>query len=100
MAIKVGGWYVQGPNEVAVPDKIKKGLEQALHGSIGAKCEPLLWAATQVVAGTNHAVVAKMTAISPDAEPQLAMVYLFEALPVDGGEFKLVSFKDIALNAN
>jgi hypothetical protein len=93
------GWYVQGPNEVAVPDGIRKGFEHALRGLIGAKYEPLLWAATQVVAGTNHAVVAKVTGVYPDAEAQLAIVYLFESLPVNGGEFKLVSVKVLGLNA-
>jgi hypothetical protein len=59
---------------------------------------PLFYAGSQLVAGLNHAVIAKARASYPDAEAKLATVYLHEHLPTSGGAFSVMSARPFALS--
>jgi hypothetical protein len=91
----LGAWIVA--EEPGLPENIVEGFNFALKDLIGAKYKPLLHAAHQLVHGTIHAVVAWGKGVYPDAEPYLVTVYLHEDLPTEGGTFKLMSIRPIAL---
>lgn len=56
---KVGGWsYAES---VEITDDIKKVMEKATETLTGATYEPVAYIGSQVVAGTNHAILCKST---------------------------------------
>jgi hypothetical protein len=95
MANTVGGWIIREPIPGAVPEKIAEGFEQAVKGIVGAGYTPLFYVGSQLVHGTNHAVVSKATPVYPDAISALVTVYLHETLD---GAFSLVSVRPIELS--
>lgn len=91
----VGEWVLASFTPCELPEKIATGFEQAMQGITGARYTPLLYAASQIVAGTNHMIICETTPVVQSPESRLVEVYLYEALPADGGGFRLISVKAI-----
>ncbi len=73
-----GGWaYAESPE---ITDEIKDKLNKALEGLVGAEYEPIANLGTQVVAGLNRCILAKVSAVVPEPVPHCALVYIYEAL--------------------
>ena len=73
-----GGWY--GPDETTVlplPEDARKAFDKAMEDLDGSSVEPMALLGTQVVAGTNYAVLCRVTPVTPDAVStvQVAVVY-------------------------
>ena len=83
----VGGWTRAESPEV--PDHVKALLEKAAADMVGAEYEPVAYIGSQVVAGTNHALLCRITPVVPDAVSHYGIVTLYEDL--DGN----VSITDI-----
>lgn len=74
----VGSWYPAENPEVT--KEIKEVLEKASEALTGADYKPVALLGTQVVAGTNYALLCEMTATVPDAQSEYAVVYIYEDL--------------------
>ena len=74
-----GGWA--DAQSIAVTDEVKALFEKVNKEQMtGAQLEPIAVLETQVVAGTNYLVLAKMTATVPDAVTTYALVTLYADL--------------------
>ncbi len=87
-----GGWAVT--TDAAVTEEARTALEKALEEFVGSDIEPVALLGTQVVAGTNYAILCRVSPVVPDPVPAYAVVYVYEALD---GACELLSFQDIAL---
>lgn len=63
-----------------IEDNAQEALNKALEGYTGMNYEAVALLGTQVVAGTNYAILCKGTAVSPDAVPSLYIVTVYSAL--------------------
>ncbi len=73
-----GGW--NRADSPVVTDEVKALLEKALEGMSGANYTPVAYIGSQVVAGTNHAILCRVAPVYPDAEETYVIVYLYENL--------------------
>lgn len=83
-----GGWMPA--DSPALSEEISEIFSKAMEGLTGVDYTPLALLGTQVVAGTNYAIICEATVVYPDAEPYYAIVYVSENL--DG----IASLLDIA----
>ena len=76
------GGYEVNSSSMALDDNedAKAAFEKATENLDGSEYEPIALLGTQVVAGTNYAVLCRITAVTPDAEPELGIVYIYEDL--------------------
>ena len=85
-----GGWSV--PEEQAalpLPEDAKTALDKALSAFTGSNIEPLALLGTQVVAGTNYAMLCRVTPVTPDAAASVQVVTVYADLQ---GNAEFVSF--------
>ena len=77
---KVGGWSYAESTEIT--DDMKKVMEKATETLTGATYEPVAYIGSQVVAGTNHAILCKCLPSVPasDVKAQYVLVYVYEDL--------------------
>ena len=88
-----GGWsYAEDP---AVEGKVSEVVGKATGKLLGAEYESVAYIGSQVVAGMNHAVLCRVTAVSPDAESGYALVYIYEDLN-GGANVTCITDLDIA----
>lgn len=88
-----GGWsYADDPS---VDEKTASVVDKATEKLLGAEYEPVAYIGSQVVAGMNHAVLCRITAISPDAEDGYALLYIYEDL---NGGFEILEINEITLS--
>lgn len=74
----VGGWT--SPESVAITDDVKAVLEKAASEMVGATYEPVAYLGSQVVAGTNHRILCKLTPAAEKAGSTYAIVTVYENL--------------------
>ena len=89
-----GGW--QPAADASVTDDVQALLEKGLDGMVGANYVPVAYLGSQVVAGTNHAILCQVTAVVPDAEPYFVIVYLYEDLE---GNVTIMNVADFDIGA-
>lgn len=78
-----GGWGAGNASGAALPDDVQKAFDTATAGLTGVGYEPIAVLGTQVVAGTNYAILCKATQIT--AEPTSALAVLTIYADLDGG---------------
>lgn len=90
-----GGWsYAEDP---AVEGKVSEVVDKATAKLLGAEYEPVAYIGSQVVAGINHAVLCRITAVTPDAEAKYSLVYIYEDLE---GNCEVTGTADIELSVS
>lgn len=90
-----GGWsYAEDP---AVEGKVSEVVDKATAKLLGAEYEPVAYIGSQVVAGINHAVLCRITAVTPDAEAKYSLVYIYEDLE---GNCEVTGTSDIELSVS
>ncbi len=80
------------PESVAVTDEAKAALTKAAEKLLGAEYEPIALVGTQVVSGTNYRILCKVTAVTPSAEGEFAMVEVSEDLEGNAQVGEIYSF--------
>lgn len=73
-----GGWTPAG--DPAITEEIRALFDQAMEGLVGVNYVPVAYLGSQVVAGTNYAVLCQATVVYPNAQPKWTVVYLYEDL--------------------
>lgn len=90
-----GGWsYAEDP---AVEGKVSEVVGKATAKLLGAEYEPVANIGSQVVAGINHAVLCRITAVTPDAEAKYSLLYTYEDLE---GNCEVTGISDIELSVS
>lgn len=91
--VLAGGWYA--PNEVTslpLPNEAKSALDKALSGFVGSNIKPMALLGTQVVAGTNYAILCRVTPVTPDAISSVQVVTVYADLQ---GNASFINFSPI-----
>ncbi len=73
-----GGW--KATDSPRMSDEAAAAFGKAMEGLVGVSYEPLACLATQLVSGTNYAILCRAQAVYPDAGQYFAMVYVYENL--------------------
>ena len=83
-----GGW--NAPDSPVLTNEAAAALGKATEKLVGAEYTPIALLGTQVVAGTNYSILCEITAASPEAEANYAVVIVYENL--EGGAEIIDSF--------
>jgi hypothetical protein len=78
----VGGWSMAETTEI--DEELKAVIDSATADMAGVSYEPVMVLETQVVAGTNYAVLCKTETSSADAEPYWTVLYIYRNLSDEG----------------
>ena len=88
-----GGWKITSGN-IAMsknPDA-KAAFKKAVKGLTGVKYEAIAVLGSQVVAGTNYAILCRSTVVVPDAKPEIKIMYIYRDLQ---GNAEITGFQTI-----
>lgn len=81
-----GGWTITKEAEnypiCNLPEKVASAFSHVTMDLVGAKYEPLMYIATQVVSGTNHMIICRQTL--SDAEHTIRIVKMVLYIPLNG----------------
>ena len=88
-----GGWSYS--EDSTVDEKIIAAVDRVTEKIPSADYEAVAYIGSQVVAGMNHAVLCKKTALSSDAEDGYALLYIYEDL---NGGFEILEINEITLS--
>jgi len=94
---EVGNWMLEEFTPCELPKEVADGFAQVMSTIVGVTYTPLLYAATQIVAGKNHMIICESTPVVLNPVRSLVAVYLHQALPVDGGKFQILSIEPIKI---
>ena len=61
-------------------DEIRQLVAAGLEEFVGVEYTPVAYLGSQVVAGTNYAILCQGRAVVPDAEPYWVILYLYQDL--------------------
>ncbi len=92
----MGGWALQEMPNCDLPENLQAFFDGGLGGLMGVSYQPVLYMATQVVAGLNHMILCVGTPVVPDATGFLAALTIYEDLE---GNLTITSIKEIDLTA-
>ncbi len=84
-----GGWTPAG--DPAITEEFRALFDQAMEGLLGVDYVPVAYLGSQVVAGTNHAILCQAKVVYPGAQPKWTVVYLYEDLT---GRAEILSIAD------
>ena len=90
-----GGWG--RPESITVTEKVKSLLDKATNELDGAEYTPIAYLGNQIVAGTNHCILCKITPVIPNPASRYALVYLYEDLE---GNVEITSVLDSGVSIN
>lgn len=86
----LGGWERADSPEIT--EEAQAALDKALEDFTGSDIEAQALLGTQVVAGTNYAILCKQTVVAPDAEPAEVVAVIYQDLD---GNAEFTDFLDI-----
>lgn len=90
---QMGGWNTCSAEENTVTENAVNALEKAQQKLLGAEYTAIAVLGTQLVAGTNYAILCAVTPVVPDAKvASYAVVYVYEALD---GECTVTDIQDV-----
>lgn len=76
-----GGWEVNtGSTAMSKNAAAKAAFKKATAELVGVSYQPIAALGTQVVAGTNYAILCRATPAYPDAKPEVVIMYIYESL--------------------
>lgn len=87
-----GGWKIADMEACKLPQKVATGFSEAFANLVGAAYTPVLYCGSQVVAGTNHAIICKQILATNPPMEHIVKVVLYENLD---GKFQIISIENI-----
>ena len=90
-----GGW--QKADSPVITEDLAAVFKKAMEGIEGAEYIPVAYAASQVVAGTNHMFIARSVPIVPDPVETYVIVTIYEDLE---GNAEILNIKDTEVQTN
>ena len=96
----VGGWTLNDDETVgALPADAQAAFEKAMEGFVGVGYTPVALLGTQVVAGTNYAILCKATTVTAAPETSLKVLIIYADLEGNASitdilDFNLTDYTD------
>ena len=89
-----GGWSVNEGKNISLnaSPEAKAAFKKATAGLTGVDYKAIALLGTQVVAGTNYAILCRSTVVYPDAQPEIKIMYIYEDLE---GNAEITGFQTI-----
>lgn len=75
-----GGWNVADAAGSALPEEVQTAFDKAMAGFAGVGYTPVAYLGSQVVAGSNYAVLCKATQVTAEPSTALAVVVIYADL--------------------
>ena len=89
----VGGWQInEDSTSLNKNPDAKSAFLKARKGLTGVKLQPMAYLGSQVVSGKNYCILCRITTVSVDAKPEIALVYVYEDL---NGNAKITGYQTI-----
>ncbi len=76
----IGGWNYQSMPTVNLPEQAATAFSKAVEGIVGVKYEPVLYVASQLVAGFNYCIICKTTTITNPPLEGCKILYIYADL--------------------
>ena len=92
--MKLGGWNYEEVKSCALPQKAASAFIAVTSELVGAEYQPVLYAGSQQVNGTNYCIFALQKAVTPSGEVRLMKLVINEE---PRGEYRLVSVSVIPM---
>ncbi len=92
--VMTGGWSAAA--DPAVTEEIRALLDKGIGNLIGVEYEPVAYLGTQVVAGTNHAILCLAQVMNGTGQHSWKIVYLYEDLQ---GSVSVLNIADFDIGA-
>ena len=92
--MKLGGWNYEEVKSCALPQKAASAFIAVTSDLVGAEYQPVLYAGSQLVNGTNYCIFALQKAVTPSGEVRLMKLLINEDTR---GEYRLVSVSVIPM---
>ncbi|MBQ6595337.1 MAG: hypothetical protein IJH78_06770 [Clostridia bacterium] len=89
-----GGWTPSA--DPAITEDVQALFDKGLEGLVGVDYVPVAYLGSQVVAGTNHAILCQGTVVYPDAAPAYFIIYLYEDLE---GNVSIMNIADLDIGS-
>lgn len=86
-----GGWNNEDAVGGKISDDAQTAFDKALEGMTGVAYEPLALLGTQVVAGTNYAVLCKATSVTAEPVSKLAVLVVYADLQTNAQVLSICS---------
>ncbi len=74
----LGGW--QKPASPVVTDEVQELFTKGTEGLLGVDYTPVAYLGSQLVSGTNHALLCRAASVTPNAAETYAIVFLYQDL--------------------
>ncbi|WP_349674894.1 hypothetical protein [Lacrimispora sp.] len=94
---EVGNWVLEEFIPCKLPKDVADGFDQVMSKIVGVNYTPMIYVASQIVAGKNHMIICGSTPVVMNPQRSLVAVYLHQALAADGGEFQLLSVQPVKI---
>ncbi len=91
----LGGWT--RADSPVITDETRELLKKALEDLVGAEYTPVAYLGYQIVAGTNHRILCRISPVVPDAKETYAVVTIYEDL---SGSAWITDVKDFEVETN
>ena len=92
--MKLGAWNYDEVKSCALPQKAASAFIAVTSDLVGAEYQPVLYAGSQLVNGTNYCIFALQKAVTPSGEVRLMKLVINEE---PRGEYRLVSVSVIPM---
>ena len=92
--MKLGGWNYEEVKSCALPQKAASAFIAVTSDLVGAEYQPVLYAGSQQVNGTNYCIFALQKAVTLSGEVRLMKLVINEE---PRGEYRLVSVSVIPM---
>ena len=92
--MKLGGWNYEEVKSCALPQKAASAFIAVTSDLVGAEYQPVLYAGSQLVNGTNYCIFALQKAVTPSGEVRLMKLLINEE---PRGEYRLLSVSVIPM---
>ncbi len=95
--VMVGAWEViENIPACSLPEQVATGFSEVTANMLGAKYVPVLYCATQIVAGINHMIICEQTLATHPEKKHIVKMVLNQAPGEDlVGKFSIVSISQI-----
>ena len=87
-----GAWKIAEMEACKLPQVVATGFSEVFKNIDGAAYTPVLYCGSQVVAGTNHAIICKQVLVTNPPMEHIVKVVLYENLE---GKFQIISIENI-----
>lgn len=87
-----GGWAYQDMPACNLPQPVATAFNKAFEGLVGVRYVPVLYVASQLVAGNNYCIICKSTTVTNPPSRGCKIVYIYADLE---GNATITEIRDV-----